>query len=264
MYLFLLTLILFWLADSALSLYLASQKKSGRSRKAVLFAKFTPGAIVSEIRNKIAATVFSRNGSGAIIRNRIKPVNRRSTTQTEQRQLLSSLAASWRGLTAAQRESWIAAAPDFPQQDNLGQTITLSGEQFFIRCNANLVLIGQSQITSAPAPTSFEAIVIGAIVVSTAAKTIAYTPDPVPAGYELVIRASRPLSAGKSFVSPSALRYIQDEAAAAASPADIDAAYSALFGGTITAGMKVFVELFFVEIASGLAGQKVRASVITT
>ena len=228
------------------------------------FAKFTPGAIVSEVRNKIAATVFTKNGAGAAIRNRITPINRRSTNQTNRRQRLASLSSQWRGLTEAQRAGWNSAAGSFPVQDNLGQTIFLSGAQLYNRCNANLLLIGQATIADAPTPTSFAILTAGASLPDSAGTfTQAFTPTPVPTGFNLVIRATGPKSAGISAPSQSDFRFIQAVAAAGASPANIFTAYSALFGDLAgAAGQKVFTEMYLVEVASGLAGQVVRTSAI--
>lgn len=228
-------------------------------------AKFTPGAIVSEVRNKIAATVFTKNKAGAAIRNRTTPINRRSTGQTNQRQQLASFSSQWRGLTQAQRDGWNAAAPSFPQQDNLGQTIFLTGAQLYSRCNLNLQLIGEAQIDDAPNPTSFPVLAMGALAAAAGAGTFtaAFTPTPVPAGYDLVVRATAPVSAGKSFVGNSQFRFLQTVAAAGTSPANIAAAYVATFGAiTSKAGQKVFVEMFLIEIASGLAGIPVRGETI--
>lgn len=227
-------------------------------------AKFTPGAIISEIRNKIASTVYSRNRAGAIIRNRVTPVNRRTSLQTSQRQLLASFATAWRGLTAVQRAAWNALSTQQPVQDNLGQTIFLTGEQLYIRSNLNLTLIGVATISDAPVPATFPVLTLGAMVISTAVKTVAYTITPVPAGFSMAIRATPQVSAGKDFVPASSFRFIQAEAAAAVTPADLDAAYQLIFGDNITAGQKVTVEAFYVETSSGLAGQKVRATVVTT
>lgn len=227
------------------------------------FAKFTPGAIVSEIRNKIAATVYSKNASGAIIRNRVTPINRRSTGQTQQRQTLASLASGWRGLTQAQRDGWNAASANFPQTDSLGQTVILTGEQLYVRCNANLTLTGNPLITAAPIPTSFDPLTVSIASLTAAAFTIGYTPTPVPTGFSLVIRATRPVSAGKQFFAQSEFRFVASIAAAAASPADIDTAYEAIFGDkTGQVGQKVAVEAFLMEDASGLAGIPVRATAL--
>ena len=77
-------------------------------------ALFTPGAIVSEVSGKIAATVYSRNKGGAVIRNRRTPINRRSVAQSTRRQGLASFASAWRGLTDAQRAAWNAAGHFIP------------------------------------------------------------------------------------------------------------------------------------------------------
>ena len=230
-----------------------------------LFAKFTPGAIISEMRGKVAATVYTKNKAGAAIRNRTTPINRRSVGQTQKRQELSSLSSLWRGLTQAQIDGWNSAAASFPQQDSLGQTIFLTGAQLYIRCNANLILIGEATISDAPTPASFAVLAVGAIAfdASSGSATVAFTPTPVPAGFQLVIRATRPLSAGKSFVGSSEFRFVQAIAAAGTSPANIAAAYIAVFGAiTGSAGQKVFIEIFLMEEASGLAGIPVRGSAL--
>lgn len=223
-------------------------------------AKFTPGAIVSEVRNKIAATVFTKNKAGASIRNRTTPINRRSTGQTTQRQSLASLSSSWRGLTQSQRDAWNSAAASFPQQDNLGQTIFLTGAQLYVRCNANLILIGEPTITDAPSPTSFEPIAFTSLTItaSTGVVSLAFTPT-VPAGFAMVVRMTAPVSQGKSFVPQSAFRFLSEVAAAATSPQVLTTQYAATFGAiTSKAGQKVFVEMFLVEVATGLAGIPVR------
>lgn len=251
-------LLAFILADVAYALYLGWRHPKRTPDQGSFFAKFTPGAIVSEIRNKIAATVFARNRGGAVIRNRATPINRRSTAQTTRRQLLSSLASAWRGLTAAQRASWNSAASQFPVQDNLGQTIFLTGEQLYVRSNANLTNIGASLIDTAPVPTTFPSITAAFAVLSDAAMTVAFTPDPAPAGYTWLVFATAPFSAGKAFVNESDYRLVTTIAAAATSPADIEAAYVAVFGALPATGQKVSVKIFLVEIASGLAGIAVR------
>lgn len=259
MLLFILTL-LFLVLDTGYNIWLSSQPEFKNGK--IAFAKFTPGAIISEMRGKIAATVYTKNRAGAAIRNRTTPINRRSTGQTSKRQQFSSLSSAWRGLTQAQRDGWNSAAPSFPQQDSLGQTIFLTGAQLYIRCNANLILIGEAQIVDAPTPASFAVLALGAYtaVSGTGVISLAYTPTPVPAGFQVVVRASRPLSAGIDFVPQSAFRFIVAVAAAAASPVLLTTPYAAVFGAiTSKAGQKIFVEAFLVEEVSGLAGIPVRA-----
>ena len=223
-------------------------------------AKVTMGIIVSEIRGKVSGNVFSKNKGGAIVRNKVTPINRRSVNQQEQRQTLAALSASWRGLTDAQRLSWNNASPNFPQSDSLGQTIFLSGEQLYIRCNMNLILTGNAQITDAPTPASFEVLSFTSLTATAddGVISLAFAPT-VPAGFELVVRATAPYSAGKSFVPNSAFRFIQSIAPAATSPQALTTNY-ALVHGAITGatGQKIAIEMFLVEQASGLAGIPVR------
>lgn len=231
-------------------------------RNGVFFAKFTPGAIVSEVRGTIAATTFARNKGGAVIRNRIVPINRRSPLQTARRQSLASLASAFRGLSQANIAAWNAAAANFPIQDNLGQTILMSGQQLYVRFNANLILIGQSQITTPPAPASFASLAYTSLTATAddSVLSLAFTPT-VPAGFSLVVYATRPLSPGKTFVPESDFRFIQTIAAAATSPQLLTTAYAEAFGAiTAATGQKIFIKMFLVENASGIAGQSVRGS----
>lgn len=227
-------------------------------------AKFTPGAVISEIRGKIAATVFTKNASGNSIRNRSTPINPRSSKQVLRRQILSALSASWRGLTQPQRDAWNASAPNFPQQDSLGQTVFLTGSQLYVRCNANLILIGAAQIVNPPAPIAFATLAFGAVTMAAGVLTIAFTPTPVPAGFNLVLRATVAASPGKQFAPQSAFRFLDKLAAAAASPGIMTAQYAAVFGSAPAAGLKLFVTAQLVGITSGLSGQEIKIAVITT
>jgi len=242
------------------------RSKSGKSASGKLFAKMTPGAIISEIRGKIAATVFSRNRGGQIIRNRIKPINRRSIGQSTRRQALGSLASAWRGLTQAQRDGWNSAGANFPLQDTLGQTIFLSGEQLYIRFNANLNLIGESAIAVAPAPFAFA--VLAATFTAedatvSASLSVVFTPTPMTAGNTIAVYATPNLSPGIAAPNASAFRFIGQIDPSDTSPADMLSAYQALFGDPV-AGQKIFLELRPIATASGQGGTPLRASAIVT
>jgi hypothetical protein len=226
-------------------------------------AKFTPGAIISEIRGTIASTTFSKNAAGAIIRNRVVPINRNSTLQANQRQKFGNISSGWRALSEAERASWIAAAADFPYQDSLGQTKFLSGAQLFEKFTLNLAVIDEAQVDTAPSPASFDEIALGAVTLTDAAFTVAFTPDPVPAGMAMVWYATRPISAGKSFVNKSDFRFIQFEDPAAVSPVNLFAAYEAAVS-TLTGqeDKKVFIEARYIQVATGVASAAVRTSAI--
>lgn len=252
------------LCDWLLHEVMASERKGNSGSHA--FAIFTPGAVVSEIRGKIASNVFSRNRGGAIIRNRIKPINRRSVLQSTRRQVLGSLASAWRGLTSAQRDSFNAAVGSFPLQNRLGQTIQLSGEQLYVRLNANLVLIGASQITTAPSPFSFAIFTLSFTAEDAtvaAALSVVFTPTPLTAGNTLLVFATRNLSAGIEAPGASEFRKIGQIDPSDTSPADMISAYQAVFGDPV-AGEKIFLEIRPVATASGQPGTPLRASAVVT
>jgi len=259
-----LTLFALLLCDWLLNEFVASKRKGKSNGHAM--AIFTPGAVVSEIRGKIASSVFSRNRGGAIIRNRIKPINRRSVAQSTRRQVLGNLAASWRGLTEAQRDSWNSATGSFPLQNRLGQTISLSGEQLYVRMNANLVLIGESQIVTAPSPFSFAIFTLGVTAEDdtvAASFSVTFTPSALTAGNTLAIFATRNLSAGIEAPGSSEFRYIDDIAPAATSPANMLTAYQTVYGDPV-AGQKIFIEARPIATASGQPGTPLRASTVVT
>lgn len=72
-----------------------------------------------------------------------------------------------------------------------------------------------------------------------AALSLAYTATPLAIGAKLVVFAAKPQSQGVNFVPPSEYKQILVSASAAASPADILAAYVAKYGALIV-GQKIF------------------------
>lgn len=179
--------------------------------------------------------------------------------QNVQRQLFANISSNWRGLTQPQRNSWIEAAPDFPYQDSLGQTKFLTGAQLHQKLNLNRLVIGEALIQSAPPQTSFPEFAISGVSATAATLEATFTPAAVPVGFTAVFYATRPLSAGKDFVSKSEFRLVQTEAAASASPADLFNSYTSKISGlTGQTGKKVFVEMRLIETASGIASTTVR------
>lgn len=226
-----------------------------------LFAKFTPGAIISEISGKIAATIFTRNRGGNIIRNRRTPINRRSVLQSIRRQGLGNLASSWRGLTEVQRSSWNGATNNFPYQNSLGETKFLSGEQLYIQFNQNLLLIGQSTIQTAPAPFAFATFTTSlAAADGTPALDLTYTPSPLTALNYFNVFSTPNLSPGIASPNASLFRYLETVAPADTTPTDLLATFQALFGDPVET-QKIFVEIRPVA-STGQGGTPLRSVAI--
>src|SRR3989304_7368357 len=112
------------------------------------------GAFVADISGKVGATIFPRNKGGSYAKNRVVPANPQSSFQANVRSLFTAITQAWSGLTSNQRTGWNSAVGDFPYQNRLGETKTLSGKALFQKLNENLLNVGESVIDDAPSPVS--------------------------------------------------------------------------------------------------------------
>jgi hypothetical protein len=201
----------------------------------------------------------SRNRYGQYVRTRATPVNPNSDAQGDARGRLSANATAWRALTDLQRAGWESLGSQMTRTDALGQSYTLNGFGAFQSVNNNKLAAGDAVVSDAPALVSPDAVTVGAITLTAAAGTLAYTPTPLGAGIRLFVYASPQRSAGRSFEGD--LRLVTVTAAAAASPANFFSAYSARFG-TPVVGNKVFFAVHTYE--GGFRSGPVAASAIVT
>jgi len=213
------------------------------------------GSIVVDGRNKLGGHVYSKNRSGSYVRTKVTPVNGQTAQQQLIRGRFGAASQAWRGLTEAQRQTWINAAPDFPVFDIFGNSKILSGSQLYNRLNLNLAAAGQAAITSAPSPVAITSLVslTGAAAAGAGTFTITAGIAAVPAGNTAILLATPQYGAGRYFVKN---RYRQLTTFAAAGDIDavsIVAAYEAKFGDLV-AGQKISVKRFLVVNATGQAG----------
>jgi len=218
-------------------------------------------AIVADIRNKLNGTVFSKNRYGSYARTKVTPVNPQSTEQQNARNRFSTQSQAWRGLTEAQRQSWIDAAPNFPTTDIFGNTKILSGQALYVKFNSNLALVGSAAIASAPSPVAIPALEVLTLVADDSANTVILTAtSPVPADFAMVIMATPNVTPGISFVK-NKFRFISAIAAAATSPFALTTDYIARFGDPVE-DQKIFVKAFYVSTITGQAGIPVQIQTI--
>lgn len=187
-----------------------------------------------------AGTTSSRNRFGQYRRTRAIPVNPNSTFQGVVRARMSANAAAWRALTGAQRAGWNDLGLSMSRNDSLGQSYTLTGFMAFCSVNNNKAAAGDASVTDAPVLSTPSALLTMTITLSSVAFSIAYTPTPLPANTKLFVFVSPQRSAGRAFEAD--YRLLQVSAAAAASPANALAAYTARFGVPVT-GNRVFISL---------------------
>lgn len=185
-------------------------------------------------------TTYGHNRFGQYTRSRSSPVQPRSPAQLVQRARMALNAAAWRDLTDAQRAGWESLGGYMSRTDPLGQSYTLNGFAAYCSVNNNLLDAGESVLSDAPALSTPTGIVTATVTLTAIAFSVAYTATPLAASTRLFVFASPQVSAGRSFQADLRLLFVS--AAAAASPANILAAYTARFGVPVV-GNRIFLSL---------------------
>lgn len=217
------------------------------------------GLISSDARGKNGGNVASRNRFGTYLRRHVSPVQPRTASQQSNRQAFGAISSAWRSITAAEQQGWNTLATTVTFKNTLGAAYSPTGAQLFMLFSRNLIRAGGS--TNAVAPTNIPTIpailsMTPTVTVTTGAVSaisLAYTPTPTPSGVLGFVYASKVLGTGVNFVSKSQYRFIDNLGAAAASPADLLDAYTAVFGTPAITG-KIFFKMRFIDSATGYYG----------
>lgn len=179
----------------------------------------------------IAGVTSSRNRYGQYKRTRAIPVNPNSTYQGTQRARFGDMSQAWSGLTENQRAGWRSLGSQIQRTDALGQTYDLTGPGAFSMINCNNLDAGNAVVSDAPAIVTPDGLLTVTITTTGGTLSVAYTATPLGAGARLFSYASPQRSQGRNFEGD--LRLIAVSAAAAASPANLLAAYTARFGAPV-------------------------------
>jgi len=109
------------------------------------------GGIVQQ-SGSIAGNTFARNRFGNYVRARTKPINPRSSRQSAARIAIMYLAEQWREspMTDAIRLSWETYAQSVSWLNKLGESVTLTGFNMFMRANCALLRAGGTVVTAGP------------------------------------------------------------------------------------------------------------------
>ena len=225
-------------------------------------AKVKFSALISEMRNKLNGSVFSRNRGGAYLRNKVTPLNPQTTAQVEARSLLASFSQAWRALTQVQRDAWNAAVSNWTTTDVFGDSVKPTGATLFIRLNINISIAGGSVINTPPAPVGVEALTLlelealepGSVL------TMDFLPGSVPTGVSMVVEMTPCLSPGISNAN-SQFRVIEVLSEGVPTPATLSGPYVNKFG-PLVAGQKVFVRAKMINVTTGETSQKLVANAI--
>lgn len=167
------------------------------------------GIAMTDGRGKVGGSVLSKSRSGATVRNKVTPINRRSAAQSEVRALLTAFAQAWRSLTQTQRNQWNEAANNGYTTTNIfGDVVKKSGLNLYTSLNINLTLVGGTNISAPPSPDAVPAPMYTIDVQSDVSATEIFinanfgggTPAVIPADTAIMVYATPKLSPGVSYV----------------------------------------------------------------
>lgn len=226
-------------------------------------AKILLGATLADARGSVGGATYTKGRFGAVMRLKVSPVQPRTGIVLTVRGLFATLAKRWANtLTDAQRAGWNSLAAANPRTNAFGNSINLTGLQIYASVNRNLQVIGQAILDAAPANlnvTNLQTITPTAAA-GIQAFSVPFTVSPIGADDHVIIHASGPFNAGRSFFG-SNLKQIFVGAADTASPVNILAAYTAIFGA-LRATNKIQVRAFVIRNTNGAASTPLSADVI--
>tara|TARA_R110000737_G_C14569431_1_gene483844 strand:- start:167 stop:847 length:681 start_codon:yes stop_codon:yes gene_type:complete len=206
------------------------------------------GAWIVDVRGKIGGTVFTKGRSGAVARNKVTPVNPRTTRQSAVRAALGALSQAWRTLSQAQRDSWNAAVSSFSRTNIFGDSVNPTGKNLYVGLNTNLEKVSGTAITVPPTPAEITAPIITSMNVAVLPSIMNFVVTNTSAGQKLFIQGSPSVSAGITNISSKiALISVEPQTAGTV---DIWASYVAVFG-TPVVGQKIFLRVSGVNVTTG-------------
>lgn len=181
-------------------------------------------ALLTTGSGKIRGIVASHNRGGQYFRGLTVPVNPNTAQQQAVRNALSSLQVLFANtLTLAQRVGWQTYATNTPVTDALGDSITLTGQQMFVKCNTLRSQAGLTIIAAPPGVYGLSGITIPVPTIIAAGTTasVAFTNTDAWAGEiggALLVYASRPMGATINYFK-GPYRYAAKVAGAVSPPA---------------------------------------------
>lgn len=205
--------------------------------------KIKYGAGIVDGSGKINGWVASRNRGGSYMRTKVTPLNPSTTAQQNSRGILGSLSTQWSQLTDAQRLSFNNAVGDFSKTDIFGDIRNPSGINLFVKLNTNLILTGQTQITSAPAKEDILYSGISTLVMDVSSQSTVFTlANALNTGAKVLAFATPSMTQGTSFVK-NRLRSI-GSFTIASTTLTVTSGYTSKFGAfvlgaNVVAGFKI-------------------------
>jgi hypothetical protein len=113
---------------------------------------------------KIGSQVYLIGRNGQVVRTRVIPSNPKSDAQNFTRASFAQASRSWDTIGQSAQLAWISAAAAHESRPRLGMSGPLTGNQFFVQVNANLIENGDTPTVVPPATPDFDTNVATALV----------------------------------------------------------------------------------------------------
>ena len=194
-------------------------------------------SILADASGSLGGLVASHNRGGQYLRGRVVPTNPSSGPQVEMRTIFGNLASAWQTLTLAQREAWTTYAINVPVTDSMGDPLTLTGQQMYVRNNSARIQAGLARVDDGPVIFSLDSLSPVSIVPSAAADNYSVTFEETDAwvpevGAGLLIYGSRELADTINFFK-GPYRFQGIIIGAVVPPTSPDTSITSLFGLTL-------------------------------
>lgn len=106
--------------------------------------------IITQASGSIGGVTASRNRGGMYFRGRAIPVNPNTDQQGEVRGFLTTLSSKWKELSQAERSAWDTYAFNTPVVNALGDSVKLSGFNWYVSTNTLRLQAGYQINDNAP------------------------------------------------------------------------------------------------------------------
>jgi hypothetical protein len=218
-------------------------------------AKVILSPAISQASGGIGGMFFSTGPAGPFMATKGRPHNQESNAQLGIRANFSRLSKRWSStLTPAQQAAWITLSSTHQVHDALGQLVTLTGIQFYIKLNGSLLAIGQPIIDAAPGAVSCGAPGLLTVTpVGGGSPSLTVATNVAPAGNEAgVVWAIHPIRIGQKAI----LRHMilaKFFAPGVAGPYDITAEWANKYGLLFT-GAVIALKVQFTNSDTGFQG----------
>lgn len=115
-------------------------------------ARVQYGAIVTELKGKIAGQVFQKGNNSLVLRNKGYAAGTSSAARSAANRNITTQASRWKSLTSMQVAAWEAVVLSWPFIDKFGNSYIGTAYQVFIAYNSALMQLGLSVVDTPGTP----------------------------------------------------------------------------------------------------------------